>query len=102
MLRRIRLLLFILFGVIFVVFAVANRQSVELSLFPLPYSAQMPVFLLSMVCFMCGVVIAGIILSGRSAKSRRLFAAEHKRVLALQNELEGVKAERESIASLSQ
>jgi len=100
MIRKIKFFLLVVFGLAFVVFAVANRAAVEISLFPLPYSATMPLFLLVMACFALGIVFAWLLLGARSYKSRRLYNAEHKRVMALQNEIEGVKATHSTTASL--
>ena len=96
MLSSLRFLLFLIVAVAFSAFAVVNRSAVEVSLFPLPYSLEMPVFLLTIFSFALGVVIAGVLLGARAARSRRLYHGERKRVMALQNELEGVKAEKDA------
>ena len=97
MLSKIKALFLFLIALFFIVFAVANRQLVTLSFFPLPYAVEMPIFLFSMVCFTLGIMMAGLLFSARSIKSRRLYRSEHKRVMALENELAGVKAENESL-----
>jgi uncharacterized integral membrane protein len=90
--------LFLIFSVIFfVAFAVSNRDAVIVGLFPLPYTAQMPKFLFALICFGLGIIVAGISLNLRMAKTRRNFAKEHKRAAALENELKGLKAEKDSL-----
>jgi uncharacterized integral membrane protein len=83
--------------VLFVAFAVSNRDPVVVGLFPLPYTAQMPKFLFALICFGLGIIVAGISLNLRMAKTRRKFAKEHKRSMALENELKGIKAEKDGL-----
>lgn len=99
LLSYLKKIIFVLFAAFFAAFAVANRQAITIVLFPLPYSATMPLFLFSMLCFALGAVVIGIIMSARSVKNRRLYNHEKKRTAALNNELEGIKAERESHSS---
>jgi uncharacterized integral membrane protein len=73
--------------IVFLVFAVVNRASVHLSLFPLPYSAEMPLFLFSIFCFTLGLIVGWVAVSLKLSRSQRLLKSEHKRVLALQNEV---------------
>lgn len=91
--RYIRLIVFAVIAVLFVVFAVANREVITVTLYPLPYTANMPKFLLVALSFGLGILITGLTLGARNARSRRLYKSEHKRVMALQNELEGHRAQ---------
>lgn len=94
--RYVKLIIIAVITVAFVMFAVVNREVITITLFPFPYSADMPKFLLVAASFGLGILTAGIALGARSARSRRLYKSEHKRVMALQNELEGFKAEQSS------
>ena len=100
--RYIKSFFLVLLSAAFLVFAIANRQTVHLSLFPLPYSADMPEFLFAILCFSLGVVVGGFAVHLKLAKSTRLFKSEHKRVMALQNEVSALHAERSVIPGLSQ
>lgn len=80
-----------LIAVLFITFAIVNRQAVTLSFFPLPYDVSMPQFLFAILCFALGVVVAGMISSVKMAKLRHRFSHEHKRAVALENELQGIK-----------
>ena len=77
----------------FITFAISNRAAVSLSLFPLPYSIELPLFLLAAASFALGILACGIALQARMFKHSRLYHAEKKRVMALENELEGLRSE---------
>jgi uncharacterized integral membrane protein len=53
----------------------------------------MPVFLIVMMSFVSGTLVAWLFLGSRAMRGHRLYNKEHKRVMALENELEGIKAE---------
>jgi uncharacterized integral membrane protein len=92
--RSFKAFLVALVTVIFLAFAVSNREVVNLSLFPFPYAADLPVFLLTIASFAFGVIIGGITISFKHAKTRREAKAEHKRIDALENEINALKSER--------
>lgn len=91
--RKLRFILLSLLAIAFICFAVLNRQFVHISLFPLPYSADMPEFLFAMICFALGVLVGGGFSGGKLSRTRRLLKQEHKQVMALQNEIGGLKSE---------
>ncbi len=99
MMRYLKYCFFVVFSLLFVVFAVANRAPVTLSFFPLTYEIVMPVFLYTMLCIAMGVVLAGMALGLRTAKARSRYKSEHQRVMALENELEGIRAEKQLLAA---
>jgi len=86
--RTLKLLLVTVVTVGFLGFSIVNRQTVHISLFPLPYSADLPQFLFAMLCFTCGVTVGWVTLSLKLSHLKRLFKAEHRRAIALQNELD--------------
>ena len=83
--------------ILFLVFAVVNRGMVHLSLFPLPYTAEMPTFLFAIFCFAIGLTVGWIAVSLKLSRNHRLLKSEHKRVMALQNELSLLQASRSII-----
>lgn len=95
--RYVKLTLISLITVLFVAFSVANREMLDISFFPLPYSASMPKFILAILCFSIGIIVAGLIMNLKLAKTKRRFSKEHKRVMALENELKGVRSEQQSM-----
>lgn len=76
-----------------VLFAADNRDTVSISVFPLPYTAEMPKFLFAIMCFALGVVIGGLTISAKLGQARRLVKAERRQVTALQNEMKARQAE---------
>ena len=79
MLRAIKLLLIAVFSVVFLDFAIVNRETVHLSLFPLPYAADLPQFLLILLCFALGALVGGFAVNMKLLKSSRQYRAEHNR-----------------------
>jgi len=73
--------------VLFLMFAVSNHATIRLSLFPLPYSAEMPEFLFAIFCFALGLMVGWMAISLKLSKSQRMLKSEHKRVMALENEV---------------
>jgi putative membrane protein len=92
MLRALKLLLIALVTIIFVDFAIVNRQALTISLYPLPYEATLPAFLFAMLCFILGSIIGWLTISLRLAQTRRLAKTEHKQVVALQTEIQAMQA----------
>ena len=72
---------------LFVTFCVANRGAVTISLFPFPYSTELPEFLLAIFCFVLGALVAGLLITIRSLKVRHLLVMERKKNMAMENEL---------------
>lgn len=85
----------------FVVFAVDNRQLVHLSLFPLPYEADLPLFLSAILFFFVGLLFGFYQAVGRHAALRSQIKAEQKRVSALENQIDSLRSEK-SMAGLAQ
>ena len=83
----------IIFSVLFVAFAVANRDFVAFSFFPLPYSFEMPKFLFVLCCFGFGLIIGGLTISLSLGKSRRQLKLQRQRTLALENEIKALRLE---------
>ena len=89
------MLVFTVVTVTFLVFAVVNRETVHLSLFPLPYSADMPEFLFAIFCFALGTVVGWMVISLKLSKAKHIIILERKRVMALQNEVSALYSEKQ-------
>lgn len=70
--RFLRVLLGALLLFALTLFAVANRQVVTLSLEPLPFTAEMPLYLLAFLCLFFGLAIGALLqwLGGAATKAR--------------------------------
>ena len=69
-----------------VVFAVANREEVALSFWPLPWSAGLPIWLIVLGCLLAGFLLGATVawLSGGPRRRRARQTAERARELARQ------------------
>lgn len=85
--RFLKTLLLSACALAFVLFAIENREAVQLSLFPLPYNVAMPLFLFTMMVFVAGSVTGWLCARLHAGGLRGKFRAEHKRVMALENEI---------------
>lgn len=82
-LRRITLLVLLL---LFIILAVSNRATVTLSLFPLPFEKDMPLYALGLLTFTLGL-ISGYLLAGkRMLRLSRLLSHSRTRIEALEHE----------------
>lgn len=91
--RILRFLLLTAVTAAFLDFAVVNRQFVHISLFPLPYMADMPLFVFAVLCVAFGIVLGSVGLNLKLSRSKRRLRSEHKHVMALQNEIAAVRHE---------
>lgn len=93
--RFLRLVSFLVVTVAFLDFAVVNRAGVEVSLFPFPYSAEIPAFLLVLICFGFGALYGWLLSGMQLMRSKYMLKSEHNRVMALQNEVQTLHAEQD-------
>ncbi len=91
--RGFRFLFVAFVTVFFVAFSIANREMVGVSFAPLPYVAELPLFLLAIACFALGTIVAWLMLMADLIKSRRLYSKEQKRAMALENEVKALQSE---------
>jgi uncharacterized integral membrane protein len=77
--------------VVVAVFAIANRQPVELSLWPLPWDAQAPLFLVLLASLLLGALIGGT-LSWAGGHHHRSAARHNRRANErLQRQVDALK-----------
>jgi uncharacterized integral membrane protein len=85
--RALYWLLAALLAIVLTLFAVSNRQGVSLALWPLPFVAELPLYLLILLVLLAGIGLgaaaAWIGASGRRARARQA----RRRVAALEREL---------------
>ena len=72
-----------------VVFSVVNREPVALDLWPLPFTAETPVFLIVLVSVFAGFVWGGLVAWVSAARGRRRAIA--RRVAGAEREVEELK-----------
>jgi uncharacterized integral membrane protein len=94
-LRKIfRVFFYLVLIVLGVVFSVGNHASIELTLFPLPYSLSFPVFLFAILVFLLGMTFGWAFARFKFFKIIRHHKKDLARIHALENELTAIRSER--------
>ena len=78
---------------VFVIFAVDNRAISRLSLFPLPFEVDAPLFMVALAFLFFGIMIGFSYGIASGAKAKRELKAEKQRGKALENQLEVLRSE---------
>jgi uncharacterized integral membrane protein len=73
-------------AVVVVVFAVANRQTVELDLWPLPYSIDLPIYLAVLVPLLLGLLLGAAFMLPPLVAARRRARHERRRAESLERQ----------------
>lgn len=92
-LKYLKWVLAALIALLCVTFAVNNRQAVTLSLFPLPYVQESPLFFVVLLAFGLGLCACALALAYQQIKLRRLLYSARRRISALENEVNALKGE---------
>ena len=78
-------------GVIAISFAASNREVVELSIWPLPFSLPAPIYALALACLAIGVVWGACVAWLGAGRSRSRARAEARRAADLEKDLRELK-----------
>ncbi len=71
--------LFVLLALIAILFAIANRQDIVISLDPLPFTLQAPLYLVVLVAAFAGLIVAAVAAGFSAGRARsRLRQAESR------------------------
>lgn len=80
-------------AVVLMLFAVSNRTAVSLGLWPLPFAAELPLYLLALCALLAGFLI-GVIGGWLAGRSRRAeLRRARRRIAALERELAATQAQ---------
>lgn len=90
----------IVFGLIFIAFAVHNFNGVDLDLWPLPFTLRLPLFLLVLGAIAVGLLAGLFVAWAAGSRTRRLARARRREVRTLEKKLEGAGAPRRDTAAL--
>ena len=93
--RTVKFILYLLISLVFIIFCVVNRNVVSLSLYPAPYSFEVPVFVLVLVSIAMGVLITEFSMNLRFVKTKLLHRKTEARMRAVENENKSLRSERE-------
>jgi len=73
--------------VVAIVFAIVNRAPVTLSLWPFPFTLNIPLFVLILATLASGVLIGGVAAWSRGGRWRKRARADERRIAELEREL---------------
>jgi len=92
----VKLLAVFVLAIFLAVFCVANRSIVSLNLVPLPYIAELPLFIFALICIAVGVILGGVSASYQTIKTKCELRKTLQRNSALENEIKSLRMERNS------
>ncbi len=78
---------FLAVAISLVLFAVSNRETVSVGFWPLPFLADVPLYLLCFLSLLIGALIGLVAAWMAGHRNRREFGARHRRIEALEREL---------------
>ena len=78
---------FLLIAVVLILFAVSNRETVAVGFWPLPFLADVPLYLLCFLSLAIGALIGVAIAWMAGHRTRRELRARRRRIDALEREL---------------
>ena len=90
--KVLRWIVFALAALVLILFAVSNRQSVTIALWPLPDRAELPLYLLVLGTLLIGFVVGELIAWTGGWRWRREARQSRDRIAALEQELAAERA----------
>ncbi len=79
---------------LFVVFITNNPDPMAISLAPLPYVIELPLFVYAILFFLAGFLIAAFMAFGKHVSRSISLRKANKRIDALENEVRSLRAEK--------
>ena len=93
--KFIKFLCIAIISIVFIVFCVFNREVIKVSLFPFPYSINLPIFILALLSMAIGIIIASFVLNIKLFRLKHLVKNTKQRMEAVENENKILRSERE-------
>ena len=81
---------------ILIPFAVANRATVSLRLWPLPFLVDLPLYLLAMLLLLAGFVVGAAVAWVGGRRARRELRHRRRRIVVLERELKAARSQLEN------
>lgn len=91
--RIIKLFLLTAITILLVVFCAVNRTIVLIDLFPLPYSAEIPVFILSILSIAMGAFLGGIAANIKLIAMKCSLRKAQNNIVLLENRIKELQNE---------
>ncbi len=96
----IKVVFFVLITGVTTIFVLANREDVTVSMYPLSYVVEAPLYIVVIGSFAMGVVVYGIGSSFTKVGYEKMNSMNKRKIQALENEIEALKAEKKIKTSL--
>lgn len=95
--KHVRTFLLLLLMVVLVTFAVANRETIGISLWPFPLEAEMPLFFVFFFGIFIGIALAGIFVAFKGAKHYVEMRSAKKETSKLSGEVDSLEQELDKV-----
>ncbi len=86
---------FLVIAIILILFAVSNRETVSVGFWPLPFLADVPLYLLCFFSLLIGALIGLVAAWMAGRRKRRELGARRRRIDALERELTATQSQLE-------
>jgi lipopolysaccharide assembly protein A len=84
-----------------ILFAVSNRQTAALGLWPLPFVVDLPLYLLVLASMLAGFIVGAAIAWIAARNTRRELRRYRRRIVALEREIAATQAQLENHAAMA-
>ena len=84
---------FLVIAIFLMLFAVSNRETVSVGFWPLPFLADVPLYLLCFLSLLIGVLIGVAASWVAGHRNRRELSARRRRIAALERELTATQSQ---------
>ena len=84
---------FLVIAIVVILFAVSNRETVSVGFWPLPFLADVPLYLLCFLSLMIGALIGSAVAWTAGHHNRRELRARRRRIEALERELTATQSQ---------
>jgi lipopolysaccharide assembly protein A len=93
--------LLLLVAIVLILFAVSNRETTSLALWPLPFLVDLPLYLLFFLSLLIGGVVGAAMAWFAGRRDRRELRRRRRRIEALERELAATQAQLEAPTEMS-
>ena len=84
---------FLVIAIVLILFAVSNRETVSVGFWPLPFLAEVPLYLLCFLSLVIGALIGSAVAWTAGQRTRRQLRALRRRIQALERELTATQSQ---------
>jgi uncharacterized integral membrane protein len=84
---------FLVIAIVLILFAVSNRETISVGFWPLPFLADVPLYLLCFLSLVIGALIGSAVAWTAGHRTRRQLRALRRRIQALERELTATQSQ---------